>query len=73
MPSFNPIMVDSYAALFCCTAVVQVSYNILCRVRYKAFRSWLRTDDCLLFSLALANRVDIYSPESSIVLSKCLS
>ena len=36
---FNPIMVESYASLFSCTAVVEASMT--------ALSSWLRLDDCL--------------------------
>ena len=57
---FNPIMVEGYAALFSCTAVVQASW--------KALNSWLKLYDWLWlnplwfnlwFSLALARSVGI--------------
>ena len=38
---FNPIMVEGYAALFSCTAVVQASDSMTAR------NSWLKLDDCL--------------------------
>ena len=59
---FNPIMVESYAALFSCMAVVQASDY--------ALSSWLKLDDCpwldtpwfnYCFSLSLAYSVGIYS------------
>ena len=61
MPSFNPIMVEGYAALFSCTVVFQASDP-------EARNSWLKLDDCLWldppwfnywFSLALARSVGI--------------
>ena len=42
---FNPIMVEGYAALFSCTAVVQASNSR--RLRCEARNSWLKPDDCL--------------------------
>ena len=40
MPSFNPIMVEGYAALLSCTAVVQASDSMTDLM--------LKLDDCLL-------------------------
>ena len=45
MPSFNPIMVEGYAALFSCTAVVQASDSMM--LRCEALNSWLKLDNCL--------------------------
>ena len=45
MPSFNPIMVEGYAALFSCTAVFQASDPMT--TRCEARNSWLKLDDCL--------------------------
>ena len=42
---FNQIMVEGYAALFSCTAVVQASDSMT--VRCEARNSWLKPDDCL--------------------------
>ena len=42
---FNPIMVEGYASLFSCTAVVQASDSMT--VRCEARNSWLKPDDCL--------------------------
>ena len=46
MPSFNPIMVSGYAALFSCTAVVQASDSMTASTR--SFKiCCLKFDDCL--------------------------
>ena len=42
---FNPIIVEGYAALFNCTAVVQASNSM--QLRCEARNSWLKPDDCL--------------------------
>ena len=67
-----PIMTESYAALFSCTAVVKASDSMT--PRCEAFNSWLKLDDSLCldpplfnqwFSLALARSVGILSHEPS--------
>ena len=42
---FNPIMVEGYAALFSCTAVVQASYSL--RLQCEALNSLSKLNDCL--------------------------
>ena len=63
---FNPIMVECYAALFSCMAVVQASDSMT--ASNEARNSWLKPDDCLWldplrfnlwFSLALTRSVGV--------------
>ena len=42
---FNPIMVEGYAALFSCTAVVQGSGSLTASMR--SLNSWLKLEDFL--------------------------
>ena len=45
MPSFDPIMVEDYAALLSCTTVVQASDSMT--ARREALNCWWKLDDCL--------------------------
>ena len=70
IPSFNPITVESYAASFSCTTVVQDGFDV------KLFKnSWLKLDDSLWldpqwfnewfsFKLALTRSIKSHAPSS---------